>query len=95
MTRILLAALVPPVLAVEAFRAYVDALRRNSTGLGTRLVAVPRDDGADLLPVCSCCRMRALRPAGTGRICPDCDLPDPRHAHPVDRPPTDGTNRGV
>jgi hypothetical protein len=93
--RLALLVLVPPVLAVEAVRAYAAALRRNSPAVGTTLVAVPDDDGADLLPVCSCCRMRALRPAGSGRVCPDCDSPDPRHAHPSSRPPTDGTNRGV
>lgn len=87
--------LLPPVLAVEVGRAYLDALRRNSGSPGTTLGVVPRDDGAPLLPVCSCCRMRALRPAGTGRVCPDCDSPDPRHAHPSDPPPTEGTNRGV
>jgi hypothetical protein len=95
-TRLALLVLVPPVLAVEAVRAYADALRRNSPTRGTTLVAVP-DEGLDLLlPVCSCCRMRALRPAGWGRICPDCDRPDPRHAHPSEpSPPTDDTNRGV
>jgi hypothetical protein len=92
-----LAVTLPPVLAVEVGRAYVDALRRNSGGSRVRLVAMPTDDGGvELLPVCSCCRMRALRPAGSGRVCPDCDSPDRRHAHVEEsRPPTEGTNGGV
>jgi hypothetical protein len=93
--RILPLVLFPPVLAVEAFRVYVDALRRNSGGFPTRLLAVPRDEGAPLLPVCSCCRLRALRPAGTGVICPDCDRPPPPVDTPQQHPPTEGTNGGV
>jgi hypothetical protein len=94
--RLLPLVLLPPVLAVETARAYLDALRRNSTGHEATLSAVP-DEGIDLLlPVCSCCRMRALRPAGPGRVCPDCDRPDPRHAHPSEpTPPTEGTTGGV
>jgi hypothetical protein len=95
-TRLALLVFVPPILAVETVCAYADALRRNSPTPRTTLVGVP-DEGLDLLlPVCSCCRMRALRPAGSGRICPDCDCPEPRHVHPSDsRPPTDGTSGGV
>lgn len=84
----------PPILAVECWRAYLDALRRNSErGAGT-LAPVPVD--RDLLPVCSCCRMRALRERGAGRICPTCDGADPT---PVDTPdrrrPPEETSGGV
>lgn len=89
-----LALTLPPVLAIEVACAYVDALRRNSEPERRRLVAVPTDDGGvELLPVCSCCRMRAMRPAGTGRVCPDCDTartaPSPADM-PQRRPTADG-----
>lgn len=96
MNRLLPLVLLPPVLAVEVVRAYLDALRRNSGVFPLTLVPVTRDDDAEMLPVCSCCRMRALRPAGPGRVCPDCDRGDERCADMPERhPPTDGTNRGV
>jgi hypothetical protein len=87
-------ALLPPILTVETAWAYAGLARRNSERLPVRLLLVPRDAGAELPPVCSCCRMRALRTRGTGRICPTCDLPAPVDT-PQERPPADGTNGGV
>lgn len=95
MSRILVAVLVPPILAVEVAHAYLDALCRNSDSRATRLVAVAREGEVELLPVCSCCRDRALRPAGTGRICPTCDAAAPAPADMPNRRPPDETNRGV
>jgi hypothetical protein len=49
-------------------------------GGDTRPVPEP---GPALLPVCSCCRQRVLRPIGTGLACPDCD----RRPAPAEPPP--------
>jgi hypothetical protein len=88
-------ALLVPVLTVETVCAYAGLARRNSERLPARLLLMPRDaGGVELLPVCSCCRMRAMRPRGTGRICPDCDLPLPVDT-PERRPPPGDTNGGV
>lgn len=94
MSRILVVVLLPPILAVETAHAYLDALCRNSGSRATTLVAVAREGEVELLPVCSCCRMRAMRPAGTGRVCPDCDRGAPSADMPSRRPP-DETNGGV
>lgn len=51
-------------------------IRRNPGPLLVRIERVPGE--VELLPVCSCCRLRALRPtSGGGRACPDCDRPPP------------------
>lgn len=96
MNRAAALALLPPVLAVEVLYAYADALRRNSGRPRTTLIPVPSEDGVELLPVCSCCRMRALRPAGPGRVCPDCDRGDLRVPDMPNRPPPpEDTTGGV
>jgi hypothetical protein len=66
-------ALLPPILTVETARAYVELLvRRNSEPQTVRLLRVTRDDGeVELLPVCSCCRMRAMRPRRDRADLPD------------------------
>jgi hypothetical protein len=94
--RVALLAALPPILAVEVLAAYVDALRRNSRSPATTLDAVPAREPVELLPVCSCCRQRALRPAGWGRVCPDCDRGDlTRPEVPNRPPPPEGTTGGV
>jgi hypothetical protein len=77
-------------LALVALLPSTVVARRNSTTLTSRLDAMSSaaGDRPELLPVCSCCRARALRPRGTGRTCPTCDTAPPEPPPvPNRRPP--------